>query len=173
MIAPAFWYTILVTNCAIMRYNVPREIVQISTVDLDFSAMTKEELLNIASPREKRNGELFYLSNGIVSWLNCVSIDYEDISLSWDGEIKLLKDCGLQFGRDMVRVQWYTEKQFYTCVEHQIRVVCPWVDMIEINKVWDSIEALDKASGYVNSCALLWVNANKIFKGYDIRRIKT
>lgn len=172
MLTPAFWCTILVTNHAIEKYNVPREIFCVSTAGIDFVAMTKEELMQIASPREKKNGEIFYLSNGIVSWLNNDIVDYEDISLTWEDEINMLKEHGLKFGRDMIRVQWPYENNLYTCDDSQHLMECDWVRMIEVKRIWESEEALDKASGDINECALLWVDERKIFKGYNTMIIK-
>jgi dipeptidase len=158
MFVPAFWSTILIANHAIIKYNVPREIVFISTSTINLREATDEDLDILASPRVKKNGDTFYLSNGFVSWINCGNVDFEDIELLWTDEIKMLKNHGLQFGRDMVRVQWFN-KEFYTIDENKKNVSCEWVKFIGDNHMSDPV--------------LLWIDANRLFKGYHIRGINT
>jgi len=177
MFAPAFWSTMLVANFAIEQNNVPRDIVCMSTSEIDLKGATDNDLISLASPRVKKNGDTFYFSNGLVSWLNCDSVDFEDLQLLWKDEIELLKDHGLKFGRDMVRVQWF-EKEFYTTDDKQVRVECDWVRLVTNgrlawqNRVSDTIGAVGGDHDSLDH-AMLWIDAEKLFQGYHIRRINT
>jgi len=171
MIAPAFWCTTLIANYALAKFEVPRRIIPISTSCLNLSAASEEELGTIASPRATKDGKILYLSNGIVSWINCKDLDHEDLEMEWDDEIEMLERHGLMFGRDMVRVQWDWSRIF-TTDNKQLLVDCGWVKLMDAvripwqNKISDTI-------GGPPERALLWVDERKMFKGYDIRKIST
>jgi len=162
MFAPAFWSTILISNLAIIRFQVPRELVCISTADLNLKKATDKDLSELASPRIKKDGSVFYLSNGIVSWINCDALDFEDLDMLWQSEIDMLKVLGLQFGRDMIKVQLF-EDEFYTTNEDHVCVKCEWVKLLKGEKQNRNFDAETRAA--------LWIDATKIFHGYDIKRI--
>ena len=174
MIVPAFWCTIIISNWALKQHHVPRETLELSTHNLDLAGATDKELSHIASPRETKNGEIFYLSNGIASWLNCSIVDYEDIDLLWVEEVDMLKEHGLQFGRDMARVQWDEDGKLFACNDIQVPVKCDWIKMIWYGySHWQNKIISDVIAGTSedHSYALLWVDESKRFKGYNTRRI--
>lgn len=158
MLTPAFYSTILIANHALIGKKVPRDIVVISTNGMDLSNMKEDDVDALSSPRQRKDGSCFYLSNGIVSWINCDTEDWMD-SMEWDDEVDMLLNHGLKFGRDMVRVQW-DNYVLYTMDRSQYPVDCDWVSYIGSYKV------------IAEDCALLWVDPRKMFKGYHLEIIR-
>jgi len=172
MITPAFWCTIVIANHAMIRYGVPRDTLTISTAGIDLKKITYREMETFTSPREKKNGEIFYLSNGIVSWLNCRDVDQLDMPLRWKDEVNMLTGHGLEFGKDMVRVQWHKD-ELYTLDDNQFKVDCQWIKLVCQHSAPFQNRVSDAVSGAESEgIALLWVNPRKMFKGYHLETIK-
>ncbi len=152
MIIPSFWGTIIISNCSLKQYNVSRDIVVLSTAFFTENCVDDDNLMDISSPREKKDGGIFYLSNGIASWINCPELDYEDIEMEWNDEVDMLIDHGLIFGRDMARIQFDNNK-VYTVDNEQKLVDCSWIKTIK------DIKPIDKPNH-----VLLWVDEKEMCK---------
>lgn len=174
MIVPVFWNTIIILNSSLEKYNVQRHLEIISTSDLNIEVgVTNGDMEPLTSPRKTKDGCYFYLSNDIASWINCEQMDYEDVELKWKDEVDMLKEKGLKFGIDMIRVNWFMGL-LCPSDENQRPVTCEWVSL------YDGVQYPGFAStngfSYEDTpidVALVWVDPSKAFKGWSMKKIKS
>lgn len=139
MITPIFNNTILILNESILKYDVPYFDIRVIEMSRFLSEDIDREVLRqmLASPilyglrSIASDGRRVYLSNGIVTWINSNTEDFvaAHSGMEWDDDIKLLKSCGLKFGKDMVMIQ-FDDYQFYTVDEKHYPVKCNWTKCI-------------------------------------------
>ena len=145
----ASWGTTLVNNYSLKYLNIDREIEKINFPDLSPSD-TGLDMSLMDSPRERKNGRVFYWSNGYVS---LVSDSY------WKGELDFLIGKRMQWGRDMVRVEWYELFQYFTPSNNEDKEIeCDWINCESIAKD--------------NSWAKFSVMPEKMFKGFSTKVIR-
>lgn len=121
-----------VFNSSMIKYNVNREIIKIP-LDMyrDLFFMRNKDVESILSPRYLNSRKTAYLSNGLVCWLNCRDLSFEDVELEWSPEIRMLKKKGLKFGEDMIIVKWMGSYLFLD--DHGNNIDCPWIKLISVS----------------------------------------
>ena len=135
MIAPIFDdNTVFIKNSSLEDYNVDRELKIINpSMFFHLFEMEEDELLDLSSPRILKNGETVYLSNGVVSWMNCQNFDFEELSLPFDDEIEYLVSKGLKFRDDMVIIDSNTEMNYLLFYDRDNKpITCDWVHLLDM-----------------------------------------
>jgi len=145
----AIWNTIFVNCYSLRNFKVPIELLEfgVNEEEVEYIGLPTENLklvdsCPIMSPRNRSNGESFYLCSNNVAWIYA----YQEHGRGLSEELEFLRKYGLIIGRDMVLVN--VKSNVYS-------MGCDWLKIV------------DRGNGYLK----VFVKEDKLYKGLSPIRI--